>query len=70
MSSEYEEPATSRRHYCEDRNPTAVVWRTMLRCFSSGGEDDCLEEDARGFSRVVTTIALEEDAPGSFAAGW
>ena len=46
MSSEYEEPATSRRHYREDSIPTVRRWRTMLAELARHGEDDCLEEDA------------------------
>ena len=69
---EYEEPATSHGPFDEDRNPTAryrtgPVWRRMLprQLAAWGGDDDYLEEDAprRGTAAVVTTIALEDDAP-------
>ena len=43
----------------------------MLHRFSGGGDDDCLEEDAPSqlAGSVVTTIALEEDAPSALADG-
>ena len=43
----------------------------MLRQLAACGDDDCLEEDAPRAAcllGVVTTIALEEDAPQSFSS--